>query len=110
MNVTGMNKIRETSETQATLYPIIAYDLEQTVHGTCFPFSFLCISFIVISKSKTVNFICIVNANQLTVTTLIMNVVSKLVIDAQCFFVVLQLQISDLILAALRAVHCSNFV
>ncbi|XP_003371170.1 hypothetical protein Tsp_09407 [Trichinella spiralis] len=100
MNVTGMNKIRQTSETQATLYPIISCDLEQTVHGICFPFSFLCICLS----------ICIVNANQLTVTTLIMNVVSKLIIDAQCFFVVLQLQISDLILAALRAVHCSNFV
>ncbi|KRZ55306.1 hypothetical protein T02_566 [Trichinella nativa] len=23
-----------------SLYPIISYDLEQTVHGTCFPFSF----------------------------------------------------------------------
>ncbi|KRY38116.1 hypothetical protein T01_5618 [Trichinella spiralis] len=43
MNVTGMNKIRQTSETQATLYPIISCDLEQTVHGICFPFSFLCI-------------------------------------------------------------------
>ncbi|KRY69017.1 hypothetical protein T4B_2389 [Trichinella pseudospiralis] len=62
------------------------------------------------------SYVSVVNLNfvhcecRSTVITLVMNDVYKLVIDAQCFFVVLQLQISDLILAALRAMHCSNFV